>query len=126
QWLSVAPSDGLNLGTGSGHFSVAAWILPPDRTEDRRGNRIFQGVFGQDRGGQSYLTLYISTDDSPPEGGRPIESEGAIWLGGGTCTVETGDMPWTAGAWQHVAATFDGTRPHGVPQQSGGGIERQR
>ncbi|HVM62953.1 MAG TPA: LamG domain-containing protein [Verrucomicrobiae bacterium] len=86
-----------NQNTGS-QISIDAWVNP---TTYGHGRSILQKRSASNVGGFTF-----ETTDAPfgPTNGLAF----VIWVGGTQITLQTPDDVMTTGAWQHVAATYDG------------------
>lgn len=100
--LAVDPSDHLNLGTGEGHFTLAAWI---QAHHPEQGNRKY-GVLGYeyDDGGRTpWLGLYHKYNGSDHYRVRA----GFTDAGGTAWEIESGEDGHLY-HWTHIAVTYNG------------------
>src|SRR5205085_961305 len=87
-----------NQNTGS-QITIDAWINP---SSSGQGRPIAQKLSASNVGGYTFETTHAP---SGPDNGLAF----VVWIGGTPRTLQTGPNVLTIGAWQHVAATYDGT-----------------
>ena len=104
-YVSIAPQSGLDLS--GGRFSIGAWIYPSP--QDNNPYPIISSV-AYNAVNSAYPFLHVI---------NRTQLQGGFGTGGALKSVTTGSV-LTENAWNHVAATFDGTTytlyVNGTPQ----------
>jgi hypothetical protein len=95
----ITVPDNANLGVGQ--ITIEAWVKP---TTSGHGRPIVQKRSALNVGGYTFETTDTSDGPGPANG-----LEFAIWISGTQYLLQTPANALTIGAWQHVAATFDGS-----------------
>jgi len=118
----IQVADNANLDVSQ--ITIEAWVKP---TTSGHGRPIVQKRSSTNVGGYTFETTDTSNGPGPANG-----LQFGIWIGGTLNLLQTPANVLTIGAWQHVAATYDGSTMNiyvnGVLQASqalspGGGID---
>jgi hypothetical protein len=95
--ITVADNPNLDVG----QITIEAWVKP---TTSGHGRPIVQKRSSLNVGGYTFETTDTSDGPGPANG-----LQFAIWISGTQYLLQTPTNVLTIGAWQHVAATFDGS-----------------
>ena len=95
----IVVADNANLDVGQ--ITIEAWVKP---TTSGHGRPILQKRSSVNVGGYTFETTDASDGPGPANG-----LQFAIWISGTQYLLQTPANVLTISAWQHVAATFDGT-----------------
>ena len=97
RWLATQSSDSLDMGKGSGQFSLSAFVravpLGADGTD-------WQGIIGNDESDSGYPSLYVNSAG---------QLRATFGTGTKRCDSGASAAVTTPGSWSHVTATYDGT-----------------